>query len=98
MVMAGKQASDVVLRRFAYVRLGVVRVSRELPVHVIEVQPLAQMLARRTTRFASCGSSVRRRTHAERHDRAGCPCKTIGEPTCSADVLMCDRESAPCRR
>lgn len=29
-----------------------------------------------------------------RHDRAGCPCKTIGEPTCSADVLMCDRESA----
>jgi len=33
-----------------------------------------------------------------RHDRAGCPCKTIGEPTCSADVLMCDRESAPCRR
>lgn len=37
-------------------------------------------------------------THAERHDRAGCPCKTIGEPTCSADVLMSDRESAPCRR
>ena len=45
MVMAGKQASDAVQRRFAYVRLGVVCVQRELPQHVIEVQPLAQMLA-----------------------------------------------------
>ena len=45
MVMAGKQASDAVLRRFAYVRQGVVCVERELPLHVIEEQPLAQMLA-----------------------------------------------------
>src|SRR5882757_3588899 len=44
MVMAGKQASDAVLRRFAFVRLGVVCVLRELPVHVVEVQSLAQML------------------------------------------------------
>lgn len=45
MVMAGQQASDAVLRRFAYVRLGVMRVYREFHVHVIEVQPLAQMIA-----------------------------------------------------
>ena len=64
MVMAGKQASDAVLRRFAYVRQGVVCVERELPLHVVEEQPLAQMLARRTTRFASCGSSVRRRAQS----------------------------------
>ena len=32
-------------RRFAYVRLGVVCVQRELPQHVIEEQPLAQMIA-----------------------------------------------------
>lgn len=38
MVMAGEQASDAVLRRFAYVRLGVVCVERKLHVHVVEVQ------------------------------------------------------------
>ncbi|KDO06061.1 hypothetical protein DV26_35840 [Amycolatopsis mediterranei] len=27
-------------------------------------------------------------------ERTGCPCETIGEPACSADVLMCHRESA----
>ncbi|TCO45222.1 hypothetical protein EV646_109397 [Kribbella antiqua] len=45
MVMAGKQTSDAALRRFAFVRMGVVCVERELPVHVVEVQPFAQMLA-----------------------------------------------------
>ncbi len=45
MVMAAKQASDAVQRRFAYVRLRVVCVQRELPQHVIEEQPLAQMIA-----------------------------------------------------
>ena len=45
MVMARKHASNAVPRRFAYVRHGVVCVERELPLHVIEEQPLAQMLA-----------------------------------------------------
>jgi hypothetical protein len=45
MVMAGKQASDAVVRRFAFVRQGVLCVLHELPIHVIEAQPLAQMLA-----------------------------------------------------
>src|SRR4051812_33613419 len=45
MVMAGKQASDAVLRRVADVSVRVMCVERDFPVHVIEVQPLAQMLA-----------------------------------------------------
>jgi hypothetical protein len=44
MVMAGKQTSDAVMRRFACVRLGMVCVEGELAVHVVEVQPLTQML------------------------------------------------------
>ena len=44
MVMAGKQASDAVPRRFANVREVVVCVYRELSLHVIEKQPLAQVL------------------------------------------------------
>ena len=43
--MAGKQERDTVPRRFAHVRLGVVCVERELPLHDIEEQPLAQMPA-----------------------------------------------------
>ena len=45
MVVSGKQVSDTILRRFAYGNLGVVCIQRELDVHVIDVQPLAQMLA-----------------------------------------------------
>src|SRR5438309_28083 len=45
MVTAGEQVTNAVLRRFADVRQGVVCVYRELPLHVIEKQPLAQVLA-----------------------------------------------------
>ncbi len=45
MVLAGQQASDAAARRFAHLGLGVVCVKCEFPVHVIEVQALAQMLA-----------------------------------------------------
>lgn len=45
MIMAGKQAHDAVLRRFANVGQRMVRVDCELTLHVIEEQPFAQMIA-----------------------------------------------------
>ena len=73
-----------------YVEQVPVRALLGTKVRGVSNQPAA---AGRTALFASCGSSVRRRT-AELHDRASCPCKTIGQPTCSADVLTSHRESA----
>src|SRR4051794_38439945 len=45
MVMAREHASDSVLRLCPYVRRRVVCVERELPLHVIEEQPVVQALA-----------------------------------------------------
>ena len=45
MVMARQHASNSVLRRCAYIRRRVVCVERELPLHVIEEQPVVQTLA-----------------------------------------------------
>jgi hypothetical protein len=46
MVMAREHASNSVPRRCASVRRRVVCVERELPLHVIEEQPLVQTRAR----------------------------------------------------